>query len=217
MPHPIKNYLVSQFRRPRGPLGRLAGTIMGTRDTNVRRNAWAVRLMELAPSSRVLEVGFGPGVALQQVCARVTAGKVVGLDHSATMTRMAARRNHREVASGLLTLVHGSVQGPEWQTDPALQGPFDRIFAVNVVQFWPDPVAILTALASRLAHGGSVLLVLEPRMGDLSAETSLATAARIAHQMEQAGLTETRVVTLEEVTPMVIGVLGRCPPPRTSR
>ena len=61
----IINHLAGQFGNPHGPLGRLAGRIMATRGSNIERNRWTVDLLELKPHHRVLEVGYGPGLAIE--------------------------------------------------------------------------------------------------------------------------------------------------------
>jgi hypothetical protein len=55
--------IVSQFMDPRGLPGRLVGWEMALRPSNRKRNAWAVTLMDVQPPDRVLEIGFGPGIA----------------------------------------------------------------------------------------------------------------------------------------------------------
>jgi len=91
----LKTAVVRQFRKPLGPIGALAGHIMARRSSNRIRNARTVELMELQPGSRVLEIGFGPGLALAQCAAKVTKGRVVGIDHSPVMTRQAQVRLRR--------------------------------------------------------------------------------------------------------------------------
>jgi hypothetical protein len=56
----LRKAVVSQFIRPRGFGGWLAGWEMALRPSNRTRNAWAVRLLEVGPTDRVLEIGFGP-------------------------------------------------------------------------------------------------------------------------------------------------------------
>ncbi|MFI7439401.1 hypothetical protein [Nonomuraea indica] len=65
--------------------------------SNRERNIWAVSLLDVQPTDRVLEIGFGPGfgpgVAIAEFADRATRGHVFGIDHSQAMVRQAARRN----------------------------------------------------------------------------------------------------------------------------
>lgn len=63
--------IVGQFGHPEGLAGRLAGWFMAHRPSNLRRSAWVVSLLDVQPTDRVLEIGFGPGIA-----AAVRAGRV---------------------------------------------------------------------------------------------------------------------------------------------
>jgi len=204
----LKRYLISQFGRPRGPVGWLAGRIMAARGSNRLRNRWTVDLMDLQPAHRVLELGYGPGLALAEVCARLPGGAVVGLDHSPEMHRMAAARNRAAAASGLLTLRTGSAEAPETFEDPTLAGPFDRIFAVNVAMFWRDPVAVLRRLAGLLAAGGDIYLTFQPRTGARTDAAALAAAEGITDQMRAAGLATVRIERLTTLSPMAVCVIG---------
>jgi ubiquinone/menaquinone biosynthesis C-methylase UbiE len=85
------NRFFRQFSGPSGPLGRLAGRLMAR--LNGPLNDWAVDLLELSPRDRVLEVGYGPGLAIQRIASRASQGRVVGVDRSERMRRQAARRN----------------------------------------------------------------------------------------------------------------------------
>src|SRR5882672_2686621 len=85
--------VVRQFRRPHGVAGRLAGWVMAHRGSNRRRNLWVVSLLDVQPTDRVLEIGFGPGLAIAELARRANRGHIYGIDHSAVMTRQASRRN----------------------------------------------------------------------------------------------------------------------------
>lgn len=65
----MRQAIVRQFKHPNGVLGRLAAWIMAHR--NVRRNVWVVSLLGIEPHHHVLEVGCGPGVALEQAAELV--------------------------------------------------------------------------------------------------------------------------------------------------
>ena len=204
----LKRAVVSQFGKPRGFWGALAGWIMATRPSNRLRNSWAVDLLEIRATDRVLEIGYGPGFALEGACRRASAGKVVGLDHSPSMGAMAARRNRAAVASGRFQLEIGPIEALKEPSAPAFATPFDRIFAVNVVMFWNDPVAAIGILESRLAARGRIALTFQPRIGERTDAAALAAAETMACQMRDAGLAEVRIETLDRVSPMAVCVMG---------
>src|SRR5229473_3491759 len=124
-------WIVSQFMYPRGLPGRLVGWEMALRPSNRKRNAWAVSLMDVQPSDRVLEIGFGPGIAIREIAQRATRGQVVGIDRSAVMRAHAARRNAAAIRSGRVSLTVASIED-----SPAFDGPFDKILAVNNMGMW---------------------------------------------------------------------------------
>jgi SAM-dependent methyltransferase len=80
----------AQFGRPVGFSGRVVGWIMASRPSNRRRNAWTVSLLDVQRHDRVLEIGFGPGIAIRESSRLAIEGYVCGLDHSEEMLRQAA-------------------------------------------------------------------------------------------------------------------------------
>jgi len=208
---PLKRYLISQFKRPRGPLGRLAGWIMATRPSNRLRNAWTIALLDLHSEDRVLEVGYGPGLALQAASRRVTTGRIVGLDHSATMRRAAAARNRRAIAEGRMTLLVGGVDDLAHPAGGDLDGPFDKIYGVNVAMFWDHPATVFRGLEDRLRPGGLIAVTHQPRAGDKTDAAALAMAERIEDAMKAAGLNRLRTERLTELSPMAVCVIGHRP------
>jgi len=126
--------LVRQFGHPRGLPGRVVGGVMAHRSSNRRRNLWAVSLLDVQAADRVLEVGFGPGVAIDELARLAHHGAVYGIDHSDVMVRQATKRNRAAVRAGLVDLRLGSVDDL-----PAFAEPLDKILAVNSVGFWPGP------------------------------------------------------------------------------
>ncbi len=143
--------VIGQAHQPRGAAGSVSGWMFAHRPSNRQRNRWAVSLLGVQPASQVLEIGFGPGVAVAEL-VRAGAGHVSGIDHSAVMLRQASRRNAAAIRCGRVTLVNAPVD----QIPPALDGPFDVILAVNSLAFWPAPAERLAELRRRLALGGRV-------------------------------------------------------------
>lgn len=192
-----------QFLRPHGFRGRAAGWVMATRGSNRERNIWAVGLLDVQPHDRVLEIGFGPGIAIQEFARRATNGLVVGVDHSEVMVQQARKRNAAAVRAGRVDLRLGSAEAL-----PGFDAPFDKILAVNSLLFWDDPVARLKELHDRLRPGGQIAIVYQPRGPGSTNEVAARTGQEIAEHFATVGLTSVRVETLALQPTAVVCVLG---------
>jgi len=87
----VKNLLLRMFGRPKGVLGRLGGIIMAR--TNREIAVRAIELLDVRPTDKILEIGFGPGVGIQLLAGLVSSGRIVGIDDSAEMVEQAGVRN----------------------------------------------------------------------------------------------------------------------------
>jgi SAM-dependent methyltransferase len=184
----LKRRSIQQFGHPRGIAGRLVGWVMAHRGSNRKRNIWAVSLLDVRPTDRVLEVGFGPGVAIAEFARRVTLGQVYGIDRSAVMVRQASRRNRVAIRTGRVVLTQASVDQP-----PDFGEPLDLVFSVNSLGFWTDPVARLQELRRLLRPGGRIALVSQPRFPGV---TTAQAAQELDDRLTQAGFTQIRLETL---------------------
>lgn len=147
-----------QFGHPRGVLGSIVGWVMATE--NRERNRLIVEALPLTPGMRVLEIGFGPGVALHDLLERLEGGNVVGIDHSAAMVRQATRRNRTAIEARRLKLYRGTVDS---LASPELGG-FDLAFAVNVFHHVKEAEGMLAQVHSLLTEGGRFWLAHQPPM-----------------------------------------------------
>jgi len=180
--------------------------VFAHRPSNRLRNRWAVSLLGVRPTDRVLEIGFGPGIAVAEL-TRAGAAHVYGVDHSGVMLRQASRRNAAAIRAGLVTLVDAPVD----QLPAALDGPFDAILAVNSLGFWPAPIERLAELRRRLTPGGRVALVSQPRCHGATAGTSRSAAGELEDLLRSAGFTQVRTETLP-LSPPVVCVLAASGP-----
>ncbi len=198
----LKPALIAQFRRPRGRLGALAGLIMAHRPSNRRRNAWAVELLAPAPGAQLLEIGVGPGLALERMLA-AGATRVLGLDHSEVMLDQAARRCAAALADGRLELRLG---GPEAlrPDDP----PFDGALMVNVVRFLPDRPAAFARLRAAIARGGRLVIVHQPRAERDGRAAADAMEAALAAELPAAGFAAVETHRLDGLGAPVVGVVA---------
>lgn len=152
----LQRLIDDQYRHPRGWLGRYIGRSMA-RD-HWPENQWTVAALDVQPSDRVLELGFGPGVAIQTLSHRVAQGQISGLDASRTMVRQARRRNWAAVRSGRVTLACGDAARL-----PFAACSFDKVFGIHTIYFWPDPLAALHETWRVLRPGGLLALTVLPK------------------------------------------------------
>ena len=197
--------IVSQFGHPRGPLGWLAGRIMLGRGSNRERTRWAISLLAPAAGDRILEIGFGPGYSTQLLLQNVTDGLVAGIDHSALMVSAARRR-----VAGYDQLV--DLRCASVADLPAFGAPFDKVLAINSLQFWPEPAVNLSAIRKQMRPGATIALVVQPRSRRATAATSQDIAAKMAGYLDSAGFSDVAIHCSETLKPVpAAAALGTAP------
>ena len=137
--------------RPQGSAGRAFGVLMEL--INTPAYGFALDLLDIQPSSDVLEIGFGTGRLIELLLQR-TEGRVFGLDPTPTMLAVAKTKAGVRRAGDRVSLKLGG--------DADLGGlpPLDRVVAAHSFLFWPDPQATARRLFALLKPGGRVVLVL---------------------------------------------------------
>lgn len=200
----MRDHIVPQFKRPHGVLGRLAGAIMANQPSNRTRNGWTVQLLECRPDDRVLEIGCGPGVALEACLMAVPSGRVVGFDHSEAMIAQAGRRQRPALRDGRLELRVGGLE-----LLFGLEQTFDRVFSVNVVQFLPDLDEALTRIFAATMPGGRAATTYMPRSRNPTRDDALRMADRVVRAKEGAGFTDIRIGELPLGIVPAVCVLAR--------
>ncbi len=201
----FRSALVAQFRQPTGSLGHLAGWIMSHRASNVERSLGTVSLLEIGDGDEVLEIGSGPGLAIERA-SQLTHASVVGVDHSEVMHRVASRRNRQAIRDGRVQLHCAAVSEL-----PALGMKFDVIFTVNCLMFWPDPVATLSELRGSSKPGGRIAVTHQPRKPGATIEDVAQEEAEVASQLGKAGFAGIRVERLDLQPVPASCVIGQNP------
>jgi ubiquinone/menaquinone biosynthesis C-methylase UbiE len=171
--------LMRMFGQPRGYLGRCGGIIMA--HTNDDCAAWVIELLEVKSNETVLEVGFGPGVAIKRLSE--AAGHVTGIDQSREMITQAEARNANAIKSGRVELRHGSVSGL-----PFVDNTFHKAMAVNSMQIWPDTITGLREMWRVMKSGGTLALGFTPYSGQKNeglTEKLIAAGFTKAHVLEK--------------------------------
>ena len=128
----------------------MAGSLMAF--ANAKPNTLALAALSMREGESLLELGCGPGRALQGLLRLPHLARVIGLDWSEVMLAQASRRNRRAVEAGRLALVRG-----DFATLPFIAELADAILAVNVVYFMHSSAAVREARRV-LRPGGRMVL-----------------------------------------------------------
>jgi SAM-dependent methyltransferase len=201
-----RGFLRRQFGRPVGLFGDVVGHIMAAASSNNDRIRWTVSLLGIRPTDRVLEIGFGPGVAIAFVSTLVPNGLVAGVDHSAVMVRQASRRNAAGVRDGRISLRQGSVESL-----PDFDAPFDKIFTINSIHFWREPIHCLRQLRRHLKSGGVLAVTYQPRSRGATDEAAAAIGKELVQDLREAGFVRSRLETKAAQPVSIVCALGTQP------
>jgi ubiquinone/menaquinone biosynthesis C-methylase UbiE len=200
----IRPFLRAQFGQPSGWFGRIAGRIMERDKGNNERIRWTLSLLDLREGDRVLEIGFGPGVAIEQVMRTASRGFVAGVDHSDVMLRLANRRNAAAVRRGQVALQLASASQL-----PSYDQPFDKIFSINSIHFWEDPVECLRRMRALLKPGGLIAITIQPRSRTATDDTTHVIGRELMAKLEAVGFTNCRL-EIRNIKPVAVAcALGR--------
>ena len=119
--------------------------------SNRQLNNWTIHLLDIKPTDRVLELGFGPGLGICKVAAIATEGLVSGVDFSELMVRKAQKRNAVAIAAGRVDLKQGDVSPLPYDNQT-----FDKVIAIQLIYFCQPPHIFLKESRRVLKPGGKI-------------------------------------------------------------
>ncbi len=194
----------SQFGEPSGVRGWLAAHLVAR--LTGEANRWMVDCLEVGSGDRVLDVGCGPGLAVAYAAEAHRAARVVGVDASEVMVRVARRRNRRGIREGRV-----EIHRADAASLPLPDASFTAAGSLNSLQFWPAPEKGLAELHRVLEPGGRVAVVLMARSDDPQGPSPPPWISETAGRLDEAGLGQ--VVTASRPFGGVLhwAVLGRRP------
>jgi ubiquinone/menaquinone biosynthesis C-methylase UbiE len=148
--------LAAQLRQPSGEPGRLTGEWMNR--GNVQMNSDTIKVLAATAGDNILEVGMGNGFFVQEIVQQDTGIQYTGADFSEVMIAEASRINSAWINNGQVNFVLADVAAL-----PFADAAFNKIFTINTIYFWNDPVKILAELKRVLQPKGTLIITLRPR------------------------------------------------------
>jgi len=156
IPELFQTYISNQFKKPSGLIGRFLERGMSQRTTTDAK--WTISLLDLQPTSKILEVGFGGGFAAQLASQKATQGFFTGIDHSETMVQIASKRNANSIQTGKMELKQGDAENIVYPDES-----FDIIYSLHSIYFWDNPVKCLKGFRRLLSPGGLLAVTIQPK------------------------------------------------------
>jgi SAM-dependent methyltransferase len=142
---------MEQAVKPQGAFGVVMGWLL--ENGNAVQNRATIDALAPPHGAAVLEIGFGPGHALEMLAMSRPIGLVAGVDHSPLMVARARRRLNGRRGDAALDLRVGDAGDLPFPDEN-----FDVVFAVNAFHLLPDRERALAEMAGVLKPGGDLLL-----------------------------------------------------------
>lgn len=151
---------------------------------------WGLEAVDVAETTRALDVGCGGGANLKRLLERIPQGHVTGLDYSPLSVQASAQLNDEAIAEGRCAVLEGNSSDL-----PFPDASFDLVTAFETTYYWDLPTAF-SEIARVLVPGGSFLICnedngLDPERLDLAAQIpgmTMHTLKMLADALVAAGL-----------------------------
>jgi ubiquinone/menaquinone biosynthesis C-methylase UbiE len=147
-----KKFLAAQLRQPSGLFGKI---LMGDflNQHNEKMNNFAVEMLELQPTDRVLDIGFGGGVTIERMLNTIDTGKIYGVDFSQEMVEKAKHKFRLAIEADKVSIEFADVRLLPFESNT-----FDKVCTVNTIYFWDEPLAGLQEIKRVMKHGGKLVV-----------------------------------------------------------
>ncbi|WP_292009765.1 class I SAM-dependent methyltransferase [Chryseobacterium sp.] len=143
--------LAYNLANPQGEKGIEVAEMMNT--TNIGMTQESVKALLIEDNESVLEIGHGNAGHLKGILDRAKNLRYTGIDISETMYNEAVRLNKEYKNQSEFILYDG-------EQLPFGDKVFDKIFTVNTVYFWKNPVNFLNEIYRVLKDSGTFVLTL---------------------------------------------------------
>lgn len=146
--------LAQHLARPEGEKGIEIGEMMNA--TNIGMSLESIHALVIEDHEHILEIGHGNADHIKHIVNKARNVRYTGIDISETMHHEAIRLNKAFGNQAEFLLYDG-------QTLPFGDKMFDKIFTVNTVYFWQQPVQYLNEIYRVLKDNGAFVLTFGQR------------------------------------------------------
>jgi ubiquinone/menaquinone biosynthesis C-methylase UbiE len=146
--------LAQNLANPQGEKGIEIGEMMNA--TNIGMTLESIKTLLIEDDETVLEIGHGNAAHVKSILNKAQNLKYTGIDISETMHNEAKRLNEEFENQAEFVLYEGIKL-------PFEDKKFDKIFTVNTVYFWKEPVDYLNEIYRVLKDNGTFVLTFGQR------------------------------------------------------
>jgi ubiquinone/menaquinone biosynthesis C-methylase UbiE len=148
----FSTYFSKQAKKPSGIFGRLFMSRIFDKG-NLELNNFVKETLAIKKSDHVLEIGCGTGSLLKRIANELENGVVEGVDFSKTMISLAKKKNKRHVLKKKAIIRLGNFDELQFENNS-----YDKIFSVNTIYFWKNPVSTISKASDLLKANGTIVL-----------------------------------------------------------
>jgi ubiquinone/menaquinone biosynthesis C-methylase UbiE len=146
--------LAKNLANPQGEKGIEIGEMMNA--TNIGMTLESIKTLLIEDDEHILEIGHGNAAHVKSLLSLAQNVQYTGLDISETMHNEAKRLNETFKNQAEFVLYEGKKL-------PFEDAIFDKIFTVNTVYFWENPVEYLNEIYRVLKNNGTFVLTFGQR------------------------------------------------------
>lgn len=146
--------LAQNLANPQGEKGIEIGEMMNA--TNISMTLESIKTLVIEDEQQILEIGHGNAAHLKSLMSLAKNLRYKGIDISETMHNEAKRLNKEFESEADFVLYEG-------KRLPFRDRSFDKIFTVNTVYFWENPVEFLNEIYRVLKDDGTFVLTFGQR------------------------------------------------------
>jgi len=182
-------FIARQLAFPKGIAGTVMGLLMNIH--NARINEFAIAKLSVRSPEKILEIGFGGGLALARLIA--LSQHLSGVDRSADMVRQANSKFRKAVDDG-----RADFRVANAEALPFDSATFGNVLTINTIYFWKSLEACCIEIRRVLAPGGQAIIGFMPKehmaKKKMPADIfSLRTIDDVTTALRNAGFAETRI------------------------